>query len=144
MHTIKIFSLLLVFLSIVACESEGGDSVKENTNNNTQIFEEVFVDDSVSNELLNRVNTLLSKQALDKSVDALIEEFSGVEPLKKFKKELSNQQLAALAVWVTNNKLMVSLLLKNEWHLALSLDELNDNKIKVIEITAIDPSAGLE
>lgn len=144
MRTVKIFLLLFVYLSTVACESEDGDSVKENTNNNTQIFKEVFVDESVSNELLNRVNTLLSMQALDKSVDELIDGFSNVKSLKKFKKELSSEKLAILAIWVTNNKLMIFLSLKNEWHLALVLDELNDDKIKVIEVTPIDPSTGIE
>ena len=103
------------------------------------VNEEVFIDGSVDSKVIEKISLLASREAILNSLEDLEDSL-----VIEFKNQLLKSEAKILAIWGGNEKTVFSLILNQEWHVAVDTDALSKGLVKVIEVTPIDPNAGIE
>jgi len=147
MPTVKNLKKFLYFILAVisACNElpESGYRQSSNLKMEGVIFRDVFVDESVDQSSLENVRKLLSKEEVLYSFEN-IGKVSGEKIINEFINQAEGHELRVIAIWSDTYKTTLSILIDNEWHVALDNHSLENGVLKIIELTPIDPSAGIE
>lgn len=139
--SILLICMLCFLFSCVKGPSE--DSFGMNTSKD-EIFKFSIVDDSVDSSLMTTFNNSFTLGALEKALLDSKSFFKKNEKLDELLIQMDRMDSTGNAIWRVENKLMCSLQVEQEWHIAINIPALREGKIKVDSIIPISPDAGVE
>ncbi|MCW8091125.1 hypothetical protein [Alteromonas sp. ASW11-130] len=136
--TFFIQSTLLV-LSVSACDSANQEGVGRQ---NESLFQkDLFIDTSISNTTLSKFKGNFTKLKLIQSLKRLKNRDKN---FNKLLKEFEGNRLKINAIWQVEDKIMLSISLRNEWHLAISKASIEHDIFQLLNLSMINPSSGIE